>query len=1097
MRISLFLLLLHLVIPMNATNGVPQRHLFLQPPSAARPQVWWHWMNGNISAEGIRKDLLWMHEIGIGGIHLFDANLSTPQIVPQRIEYMTAPWQACFRQAIHMADSLQMEVTLPTAAGWSNTGGPWVTPEDAMKRITWRDTLLMGGQTHHCALPAPYTVSGTYQQVRSVKRSRQVPYYRDLYVLALRTPNEEVNMCDMVAQVQAHKGTFQAALLYDDDLETMQQLPAEPKQGKAWLSLTLHKAYCIKAIQLATSPKMGDWGIELYNPKKYLESSQDGIHFTKVCDIPNGYAPLQTLSIPPTTARHFRLVCQCKKGSVGIAELKLCTTDRVHHAEEKAGFAGVIDIALQTTPQHALGTPLQEVLDITSHVDAQGHLHWQAPEGKWHILRFGYALTGKENHPASPEATGLEVDKYDSAAVHRYFEHYLAIYQRLLGDSLMGKRGLRALLMDSYEAGFATWTSRMREAFRNRRGYDLLPWLPAMAGYIVESPAATDQFLYDYRQTLADLITDNLFRQTNDIAHRHGLQLYAEGMEDKRPFIGDGMLAKSFCDIPMAAQWARSGMYPFKQHTFVSQQADMRESASVAHLYGRPLVAAETFTAYGPERKDSSAYNFYPGNLKQVADLAFASGINRVVIHEVAHQPSDNHRPGLTLGIYGQWFSRHETWAAQARPWIDYLARSSYLLQQGTAVADIAYFYGEESNAAARYGKKLPALPSSVAYDFVNPTALTQLLHVENGKLTTASGMRYRLLALDPQAKVLSMPTLQALHRLVQEGAMLCGNAPIGSLGQRCDTVAFRQLVADIWHRGRSNVFPSKALSTLVDSLFLPDVSCYNMDSIRYVHRQTAEADIYWVNNRSTRTCSDVFRFRLTGKRPMLWHPVSGNVTPISYSIGTQTTYVPLTLQPGEAVFIVFHGKPHKDLRHTEPTPKGISRKLCFTKPWTVQFPPESGAPSSIVLDSLRSLSALPLLARDTTMAHNIRYFSGTATYHNSLHITKTDTLGCRFLLHLGQVAHLAEIIVNDKTIGILWTNPFSIDITSALREGDNTVTIKVTNTWKNRLIGDRLQPANASPHTFTSYTWSKKPTQRLEPSGLIGPVELHVITLE
>ena len=1089
MKSTLITLLLSCVVGLHAQDTVSLSQ-FVSPPHAARPQVWWHWMNGNISKDGIRKDLLWMHRMGIGGVHLFDAGLDTPQIVPQRIEYMTPAWQDCLRYALHLADSLGMEVTIASAPGWSNTGGPWVTPDDAMKRLTWRDTVVCGGQRKQIQLPAPYTVSGTFQDVPTYIRSRQVPYYRDLYVLATRVPDVEVSMHEMVARVSSPTGRFSLDRLCDGDLNHMDTLKADKKRKRSWIAFELHKPYRIKSLSIATSHRLGGWQISPYTPLKYLECSQDGTHYKKVCNIPHGAAPLQTIDIPDTEARFFRVVCKSNADPIGIAELVLHTTERVNHAEEKGGFAGIIRVNDFATPSTSDATPLADVIDLSACKTSDSTVVWDVPPGRWRIYRFGYSLTGKENHPASPEATGLEVDKLDSAAVRRYMEHYIGTYRQAVGDSMIGQRGISGLLIDSYEAGCATWTPRMREEFARRRGYDLLPWLPALTGEIVESADKTDAFLYDWRTTLAELITQNLYALVQEIAHRHRLTTYFEGMEDRRAFIADGMAVKSCGDIPMAAQWARLAMLNMRDDEFREKQADMRESASVAHIYGRRLVAAESLTAYGPERKDSLAHNFAPAALKPVADMEFASGINRIVLHESPHQPTDTHRPGVGLGVYGQWFSRHETWAEMARPWMDYLARSSYLLQAGRPVVDVAYYYGEEANATALYEKSLPPVPATVAYDLINPHALTALTTVEDSMLVTPSGMRYRLLALDDNARRLSLPMLRRIHQLVGQGIRLCGQPPVACIGTAADTTEFRQLVDHIWHRGRHHVIHTDSVAVALQRLQLqPDVVADDMSHIRFVHRSVGDTEVYWLCNRSQQPIDRTFSFRVTGKQAEIWHPVTAQAQPATYAVGTHATHVSLSLQPAEALFVVFRGRPHTGLRHRAARTDTVGIHPVST-PWTICLPKGWGTPQRLVTDTLHALSRYPRHALDSASLHAVRHFSGTATYRTTLHLPAIY-MGNRQVLHLGTVYHVAQVRVNGHDAGICWTAPYEVDVTRLVHPGDNEIEIQVANTWRNRLVGDHFAPADAPHYAFTSFPWSKKATRKLDPSGLLGPVYL------
>lgn len=1067
---------------------------FRTPPREARPQVWWHWMNGNITKDGIRKDLLWMDKIGLGGIHLFDAGLETPQVVKKRVEYMTPEWKDCFRYALHLADSLQMEVTMTSAPGWSNTGGPWVTTEDAMKRIEWSDTVVVGGGHRRLMLPQPSTVSGIYQGIRLSHRGRQYPYYRDLYVLAVRIPDGELSMAEMGAKVTSSSGTFSVARLTDGDYETMDTLTIGKKGNSAWLAIEFDKPQLIKSVSVGCSRSLADWNSTAFSPLRYLECSDDGVSYRKVCNIANGGLRYQTVDIPDTRAKYFRLVFKGKNVKIGVSELILRTVDRVNHAEEKAGFAGVVRVGDNLTPATADATPLSEVIDISDKMAADGTLSWDAPSGKWRILRFGYSLTGKENHPASPEATGLEVDKLDRDAVRRYMDHYLASYHEA-ADTMMGKKGIQYLLIDSYEAGCATWTARMRDEFTRRRGYDLLPWLPALAGQILQSGAQTDQFLFDYRQTLGELITENLFGQVTDIAHDHGLKTYFEAMEDGRPFIADGMSPKMRGDIPMAALWARASNMKFNDQAFGNMQNDVLESASAAHLMGKKLVAAESLTAYGYELRDTMAYNYYPNNLKRAADLEFASGVNRIVIHESAHQPVDSLRPGLSLAQYGQWFTRLETWANLAKPWIDYLSRSSFLLQAGRPVADVAYYYGEEANATALFNKKQPPVPRSAAFDYVNTEALTTLLYNKDSLLVSPSGMEYRLLVLDKNTHRMTLPALRSLHKLALAGVNIVGKRPTTCLGLLADTVEFRKLADDIWNSGRKNVMDGKSIAVGLEKAgVLPDFSSYKMDSLRYVHRILGTTDIYWVNNRSNQVKNDVFRFRVTGKQPRIWRPETGEIQEVGYAIGTQTTYVDATMQPGEAFFVVFDGRPHEGLRHKVARSETLATHTLST-PWRIQFPEGMGVPREITLDTLRSLTDITVAKIAVDGAKQLKYFSGTATYTNHFSLSQTDISGHRVVIDLGEVNYVAELIVNGRNLGVVWQSPFRVDITDAVREGDNQLEIRVTNTWRNRLIGDKLAKKGEPRYTFTSFKWSNRARYQLTPTGLVGPVCLKIET--
>ena len=620
---------------------------FLTPPQESRPRVWWHWMNGNITLDGIRKDIEWMHRAGIGGFHSFDAGMGMKPVVEQRLDYMSEPWKKAFRLAVGMADSLGMEVAVASCPGWSNTGGPWVTPEQAMKKLVWTDTIVKGGR----------------RQNLSLLKSQHDRWYADIAVLAVRIPDTEKTLQEMNGLITVSR-------------------PAGEEKGPCTILCTFQQPQTIKALSISDGRYRSIWAALPAPVDKFLEASDDGLTFRRICDIPHGSISWQTINIPPTTARYFRVVVP---EAPRTPELKLFGTARIDHIEEKAGFASPPDMndhPTQATADDAVA--LTDVVDVSSYVDAEGCLSWKAPKGRWRLLRFGYTLTGKENHPASPEATGLEVTKLDSEAFSQFLNYYLDLYRDATGG-LMGQRGLHYLLIDSYEAGWETWSPRLADEFRQRRGYSLLPWMPVLTGQIVESAERSEEFLFDWRTTIGELIGESMYATAARIAHERGMEAYFEAHENGRLYLVDGMTAKSHADIPMAAMWT---VIPGKQALNSSEsmaQSDIRESASVAHLYGKPIVAAESMTVNGHV---GGAYCFHPGNLKHTADLEMASGVNRFVIHESAHQPVDDKRPGLGLGQYGQWFNRHETWAEQARAWTDYLARSCYMLQQGSNVAD-------------------------------------------------------------------------------------------------------------------------------------------------------------------------------------------------------------------------------------------------------------------------------------------------------------------------------------------------------------------------------------------------------------------------
>ncbi|MDO4757240.1 MAG: glycosyl hydrolase, partial [Parabacteroides sp.] len=433
---------------------------------------------------------------------------------------------------------------------------------------------------------------------------------------------------------------------------------------------------------------------------------------------------------------------------IHVPTLILSPVHRVELSAEKSGYAFNRYLHQYDTPESQDVSKIEEVIDLTNQVK-EGVLTWDAPAGDWRIFRFGYSLTGSKNGPASPEATGLEVDKINPDAIRRYYQNYLDSYVDVSGG-MVGEKGITHVLNDSFEGGAQTWTNNMVEEFQKRRGYSLLPWLPALTGMIINSSNETERFLFDWRKTIGEMMVEYHYDLAGEILKEYDLKRYTESHEYLRANLTDGMDCKRYADIPMSSFWMH---YKNKQSYIPKEEADIRESASIAHIYGQNIVAAESFSTDGVIE---GALLYCPSNLKSTADAAMAFGLNRFVIHTSPHQPEDDKFPGISLGKFGQWFTRHETWAEQAHAWTDYLSRSCYLLQQGQFVADIAYYYGEDNNVTCLYYNHLPIDIKGYNYDFVNPNILMHVLKVENGMLTSQTGMKYRALYLDKNVKRMS-----------------------------------------------------------------------------------------------------------------------------------------------------------------------------------------------------------------------------------------------------------------------------------------------------------------------------------------------------
>ncbi len=799
--------------------------------------------------------------------------------------------------------------------------------------------------------------------------------------------------------------------------------------------------------------------------------------------------PSQSESIPGLEGMGFGRAPQGPEGT-NVAEIELFTSAHVNRFEDKAAFVAATDLYKAFTPEVSPADVVKktDVIDLTSKVGSDGKLAWTPPAGKWMVLRLGYSLTGHKNGPASPEATGFEVDKLSATHVKAYFTNYLDQYKDATGG-LMGKRGLQYIVTDSWEAGTQNWTDDMIQEFKKRRGYDMLPWLPALTGHIVESAEASDKFLWDFRKTLGDLVTENHYDQLTSLLKERGMARYSESHEARRAFIGDGMEAKKTAAVPMGAGWTPGGFGGNEGGFATVYQADIRESASVSHLYGQSFTAAEALTAMGTD------WAWSPELLKPIADHLMACGLNRFVIHTSVHQPLMDKVPGFSLGPFGQWFNRNETWAEQAIAWTTYLSRSCFMLQQGKFVADVAYYYGEDNNITVMFSKMrggdLPPVPEGYNYDFVNADALVNLLTVKKGELVTPTGMSYRLLALDPNSQYMTLAVLRKIRDMVNDGAVVSGPKPVMDPSLSDDPVEFKTIVNQLWAKekgenilGKGKLYAGYTIQEALKALNVRQDFTYAKPKedtkMFYVHRRVANIDIFWVNNRNARIEDIEGSFRVEGKEPEVWHPETGKIDQVSYTIENGITRVPLHLEPNDAVFVVFRNNAKEKARTV--ASKKISELASLESPWTVKFQEMRGAPAQATFESLTPWNENNEIG--------IKYFSGTGTYLKTFN-APSDWLkeGNELWIDLGAVRDLAEVVVNGQSMGIAWKTPFRVNITNALHQGDNQLEIRVTNLWVNRLIGDR-QPGAKDKITFT-ITEPYKADSPLKPSGLLGPVKI------
>lgn len=1067
---------------------------FASPPATARPRTWWHWTGGNITKEGITKDLEWMHRVGIAGFQLADVSFGGGQAIETKVEFGTPEWLAMVRHAASEAERLGLEMAVFSSPGWSLAGGPWVKPEEAMKKLVWSEMVVKGPTAFHGRLPQPPSRNGP---IRNLGRAdgRDPTFYGDSAVVAFRTPIAEQSVSDLKPKVTTTAGIIDPVALLDDDLNTSVSVPAGD-DGIAWVQFEFAEPFTARAITLS-----GPRGI----PVGRILAGDDGGDFRVLATLPGAQlyrqGQVRTFAFPKTTARVYRVEMTAAPlgpaqtmrqaatppaKSYVLREAVLHAAPRVDRWEDKAGFSFLFEYVSVPTPEVAAEEVVQasDVVDLTSRMQPDGTLDWDVPAGNWVILRLGYSLTGAKNRPATAAGLGYEVDKLSHKHVTEYYHGYIEPLRAALGP-LFGK-SLRYVLLDSWEAGKQNWTEDMLVEFRRRRGYDPLPYLPVLTGRVVGRAEVSDRFLWDFRRTIADLVADNFYGTMDELLAADGLGSYSEASGVSLEIPEDTLLNKSKVDIPMGEFWFHD------LHPRLMYYQDVRGAASAAHAYGKPIVAAESFTGGGYES---------PFALMKVANYWMAQGINLIVFHTSAHQPLDT-KPGNVM--VGTHLHRNITWGEQAAPFVDYLSRASLMLQQGLFVADVAYLLPEGAPSTMPiWGAGLtPPPPAGYDYDYINADVLLHRMTVAgDGRLMLPDGMSYRLLVL-PETRAMRPELVEKLQELVAGGATILGPRPEASPSlagfPSCDE-RVRRLAADLWGDtdGRSRTIHRVGKGQVVWGLPPADVlarlgvgkdfECStDLDAdVAWLHRRSGDVDIYYVASLADRPRSIDARFRAPGKAAQIWHPDTGRRTAAESHHEGDFTRVALNLQQQELVFVVFGDATDAV---SQPASVEATKTLAVIEgPWQVTFPPKLGAPEHIELANLASLTEHP--------ESGVKYFSGTATYFKTLTAPAEWFADNQSLqLDLGDVYDLAEVTINGKPLGIAWKPPYRYDVTQALKPGDNQLEIRVTNEWTNRIRGDATLDESQrvlAPRASGRRRFGPRRGE-LSPAGLVGPVTIE-----
>jgi hypothetical protein len=719
-----------------------------------------------------------------------------------------------------------------------------------------------------------------------------------------------------------------------------------------------------------------------------------------------------------------------------------------------------------------------EIRDISVQLNRHGELSWNVPDGKWKIIRMGYEPTYK-GWAVNFHLDHLRTDVYD------------AYYKKYIGNILAGltedeRKTVKIAESDSYEGGVTEWSVKFADSFRCLRGYDPAPYLPALVGQTVEDKEISDRFLYDYRQTVSDLFAGH-YRYMQEKVHRDGMLSLYEASGPHQHW-ADALLLQKYADLPMGEFWA-----PAKTHrTTIETRFMAKEATSAAHIYGKRIVPAESFTSVGPHWEES------PYTLKSSADRAFCEGVNQIYFHTFSQSPSLTAKPGYVY-YAGSHFNQNITWWEYAYDWLAYLTRCQYMLQQGLPFADVCFYYGDGIRDRKRYREEIPLTGKSFLYDYTNADALIERMSVRDGKIILPDGVTYNVLVLPGREIAIPLNVLEKIHDLVKAGATITGPEPEKTTGladYRENDRRLKKIAAELWGKepgavvdrkvGKGRVVYGKSIpEVLAENNVLPDMEymsgCESSD-IDFIHRTAGNSEIYFLANLIEQTDPVTATFRVTGKYPQLWDATNGIVSDImEFTDDGKRISIPLFFDPFGSMFIVF--RDNKTGKAAVNFDFDSAAFHDFTTPWEVSFSKEWGGPEHVVFDSLTPWNE----SKD----EGIKYYSGTAVYKTTFNLSTVQrSKTSNIFLDLGEVFDIAEVWVNGKNLGTCWKRPFRKEITQAVADGENALELRVTNLWPNRLIGDQFL-SKENWFTETNVTKFTKDSP-LRASGLIGPVRLY-----
>ena len=1072
------------VCPADAQQTRSLREQFQNPSDEAKPWTFWYWMYGVVSKEGITADLEAMKHAGLGGTYLMPIKgIHEGAQYDGKAQQLTPEWWEMVRFSMEEADRLGLKLGMHICDGFALAGGPWITPKESMQKVVWSDTIVDGGKLNALRLPQPEAYEN---------------YYEDIALFALPVEDAADEMPAKITCVNlATANNVKSAQTVNMDAAGVIH-----SSYPCYIQYEYKQAFTCRNIEIVLN------GNNYQAHRLKVMASDDGVNYRFVKQLVPARQGWQntdensTHSIPATTARYFRFYWTPEgsepgsedmdaakwKPNLKIKQLRLHQEARLNQWEGKAGLVWRV---AESTREEEIGKEdcysLSQVINLTEQYKNAPASHSKEktitavlPKGKWKLLRMGHTATGHTNATGGG-GKGLECDKFNPRTVRKQFDNWFA-QAFVKTHPEVARRVLKYMHVDSWECGSQNWSDSFAKEFRTRRGYDLLPYLPLLAGIPMESAGRSEEILRDVRTTIAELVVDVFYQVLSDCAKEYDCQFSAECVAPT--MVSDGLLHYQKVDLPMGEFWLNSPTH--------DKPNDMLDAISGAHIYGKNIIQAEGFTEV------RGTWDEYPAMLKALLDRNYALGINRLFYHVYVHNPWLDRQPGMTLDGIGLFFQRNQTWWDKgAKAFSEYATRCQSLLQYGHPVTDIAVFTGEEiprrSVLPERLVSSLPGLfgterieserirlanegqplrvrPVGVthsanmadpekwvnplrgyAYDSFNKDALLRLAKAENGRMKLAEGMGYKVVVLPLSRPMNPEPVLSpAVRKKMDE---------LKAAGVIVPALPYTEEDFSAYGLERDMIVP---------------------EDVAWMHRSGELGDIYFVANQREETRTFTASMRINGRKPECWNPVTGEMnTHPSYRIHDNRTEVTLTLAPNESVFIVFPTEEAADKERTSTDKREPLNRTLETEEYTVTF-----------LATGKTVVRKDLFDWSKEEDEQIRYYSGTAVYKATFRWKDKLKKGQPVYLNLGKVCNLATVRVNGIDCGTVWTAPYRADITSALKKGTNELEIEVTNTWANALKG--VDEGKAPYDGIWTNAKYRKQEDTLLPAGLLG-----ILTIE